>query len=253
MSLILAQLPSSSDLLANLNKTYTLHNLTIISSSKIYNKVSRVLSLLGLFTPPSPLDDPTKEDSSLDATVIVALSAKASVGSKLITIVEIVKREIARRRDDNAGVEEVEAQKRSPTVFQYSAVKGVVVPQKVNETKRAGNKKRKRDDDPEPLTITEQKEKSDCAEAPGPKTAMTPSPPAAPPLDLSASHAVVDNNELDGDDNDDEAFFETLKHTPAAAALGVDGSKARATPFLTIFLCTQSIKVLKDAYGEQKS
>ena len=250
MSLIPAQSLSSNDILANLDKTHTLHNLTIISSSKIHNKVTRVLSLLGLSTPPTLPEDPPKDASSLDATIIVALSAKAPVASKLITIVEIVKREIARHRDDNAGVEEVEAEPRSPTVFQYSAVKGVMLPQTVNETKGPRNQKRKREDDLEPLTNTQQKENGDCAEAPSPKPSMEPSPTAPPQPDLSTSHAGVHNSE---DEDDDEAFFETLKHTPAAAALGVDGSKARATPFLTVFLCTQSIKVLKDTYGEQKS
>jgi hypothetical protein len=77
------QLPSA--LKAILLATYEVHNMKVISSSKIQAKVSTIIETLGSFS----FVATTKPN-------IVLLHAKGPVSSKLISIIEIVKREIAK-------------------------------------------------------------------------------------------------------------------------------------------------------------
>lgn len=74
-----------SGLMTSLLALYELHNMKVISSSKIQTKVSTIVETLGSFS----FVAATKPN-------IVFLRAKAPVSSKLITIVEITKREIAK-------------------------------------------------------------------------------------------------------------------------------------------------------------
>ncbi|TGO90026.1 hypothetical protein BPOR_0082g00020 [Botrytis porri] len=74
------QIPAPHDL----NHTHRTTELSILSSSQIQKKASRILSILSTFS----FSDP--------APHVVLLSAKAPVAGKLITIAEIAKRELAK-------------------------------------------------------------------------------------------------------------------------------------------------------------
>ncbi|APA12650.1 predicted protein [Sclerotinia sclerotiorum 1980 UF-70] len=73
------QIPAPHDL----TRTYQTTQMSILSSSQIQKKASRILSILSTFS----FSDPTPH--------VVLLSAKAPVACKLISIAEIVKRELA--------------------------------------------------------------------------------------------------------------------------------------------------------------
>lgn len=73
--------------LENLGLTYTITNMNIISSSKIQQKVSRILETLGSFS-----------FASRAKPNLVLLHAKAPVVQKLITVVDMATREIANSR-----------------------------------------------------------------------------------------------------------------------------------------------------------
>ncbi|ESZ97427.1 hypothetical protein SBOR_2205 [Sclerotinia borealis F-4128] len=68
----------------DLTTTHQTTHLSILSSSHVHKKVSRILSILSIFS----FSDPSPH--------VVLLSAKAPVGCKLITIAEIAKRELAK-------------------------------------------------------------------------------------------------------------------------------------------------------------
>jgi len=70
-------------LVGDLSNTHDVTTMSIISSSQIQQKVKRVLDLLAVY----PVVSPTKPS-------VVMLHAKAAVASKMISIVEITKREI---------------------------------------------------------------------------------------------------------------------------------------------------------------
>ncbi|KAJ8057973.1 hypothetical protein OCU04_013146 [Sclerotinia nivalis] len=74
------QIPAPHDL----TRTHQTTEMSILSSSQIQKKASRILSILSTFS----FSDPTPH--------VVLLSAKAPVACKLISIAEIVKRELAK-------------------------------------------------------------------------------------------------------------------------------------------------------------
>lgn len=76
---------SNSPVLTELEKTHNVTTMSIVSSSHIQQKVTRALEILSEY----PTIAPAKPK-------VVMLHAKAPVASKLITIAEIVKREIAK-------------------------------------------------------------------------------------------------------------------------------------------------------------
>lgn len=75
----------SPDLMKSLVATYEVTTMNIISSSKIQSKVTTIIEKLGSFS----FVAATKPN-------IILLHAKSAVASKLITVVEITKREIAK-------------------------------------------------------------------------------------------------------------------------------------------------------------
>jgi len=87
--------------------SHTIHNLNIISSTKIHQKVNQVLRIFSVVPPTTTAQAnqdnetaTTTPDSNVTkraASTIVELKAKANVASKLISIVEILKRDLAAR------------------------------------------------------------------------------------------------------------------------------------------------------------
>lgn len=82
-----AELPSSDSTLSgppSLEKQYNLHSLSVLSSSKIRTRVTQTLAIL---SPPLAAQD-SKDN-------LVLLHARPNAASKLISIVEILKRELS--------------------------------------------------------------------------------------------------------------------------------------------------------------
>lgn len=275
---------------AGLETKYTVHKLVIISSSKISQKVAQVLGLLGLGSesptilygdsapalPPDVKDTDAKDTAAKDAVmagdagvveghtrvesgsgkeengkkVIVALTATSTVASKLITTVEIVKREIASRRKvaqvnkPNLGTTGSEQEKGKtkvsgtadavagiPHIHTYCALTGIDPPIKTTPTisggGETGGKKRKRggDADGEENNAGEQQQLGD------------------------EKNAETEEAEEDG--------FETLKRPETSVA--VDGSggndgilrkkKQHLLPVLTIYIAVEAVPALRELYG----
>jgi hypothetical protein len=76
---------SASQTLINLSATHEVTAMNIISSSKIEKKVTRALEILSVY--PTPDGEKPR---------VVMLHAKAAVGTKVISIAEITKRDIAK-------------------------------------------------------------------------------------------------------------------------------------------------------------
>lgn len=241
---------------SSLEKLYQTHDVTVISSAKINKKVSYVLGLL------APDNSATTKPQMVRATtqladgqnvaqkpVVVSLSAKSAVASKLITIVEIVKRELEARQ------REQKTKDGSPAMWQYTRVHGELLPHKAKEKAKpsiGSSAKRKRADSNIP---------ADDPAAKRTKLDETISLQAVPAQlgTLQDGHRRDDSRRNandadklpadDEDDDNDDDFFEHFKQTPAAKALGIKDSKFREKPILTIWLSTMEIPLLADAYG----
>jgi hypothetical protein len=111
-------IPGNEALHAELSSTYNVTTTSIISSSKIEKKATRLLELLNTY----PVTKGEKEN-------LVALYAKANVASKMISVVEIAKREIAERGGKwfqyNAVGELVEERKLKPQGSEKGGKNGV--------------------------------------------------------------------------------------------------------------------------------
>jgi len=215
----------------------TLHALTIISSSKINSKVTQILSLL--YPTPPPASTTTTADKGAVQTEkhntdgqnqnqqqqqqqqqqpLVAITAKPAVANKLISVVEIIKRDV--RESPVAS---------GKALFQYTAIKGVVeaskpkraVPQK---NKTEGSKKRPRDED-----------QDGGREGAGKRVKMT-----------EGAGENVEEDEGRSDAESEDAFV-----TQATPVFQVEKPK-RDVPYLTIYLSPVHIKELREAYGEEQ-
>ncbi|QSZ32527.1 hypothetical protein DSL72_002105 [Monilinia vaccinii-corymbosi] len=149
-------------------------HLSILSSSPIQKKVARILSILSTFS----FSDPSPH--------VVLLSAKAPSVCKLISIAEIVKRELA---------------KTGKKWYQYNVVGELAnsVPRRIEAEREDGG----------------------------------------------------DVEMRDGEEEEEEEAFETMK-TPFERALDAEGRpKMRALATLTLYLSRVRIESLKRIYGEQ--
>jgi len=89
--------------------SYTIHNLNIITSTKIHQKVNQVLRIFDILPPvtstktdqaTATVKAPVDSIATKPARIVVELKAKANVASKLISIVEILKRDLAKREEE---------------------------------------------------------------------------------------------------------------------------------------------------------
>lgn len=111
--------PTSKSASGDLNTTHDVTSINIISSTHIQKKVTQTLALLSEYPP-------------IAKPKVVLLHAKAPIASKLITIAEIAKREIA---------------KSGGKWFQYNKVEEVMVERK--ETLKKGGEKLEEEKAPE--------------------------------------------------------------------------------------------------------
>ena len=193
----------------SLRSKFEFTTMSIISSSKIGQKVNSLLERLDKF---SFADLNAKPN-------VVLLHAKASVASKLVSIVEIAKRAI----EQDGG-----------KWWQYSRVHGEITELKEKKPKEAAGGKTLAEWEREKHSQQEQKQESA-------KDTM-----ATELRDGNAPMAAESEDEEDG------AAFETMEVDPGSgkATGGAEARrKIRAVPVLTIYLSRVPVADLKTAYG----
>lgn len=231
------------------------HTTTIISSSKINKKVTWTLSTLfpSIYPNPNQPNSKITIDNETEA-VVISLTAKANVSSKLVSVVEIVKREVARsleckpliEGDGSKGGKSREGGRREPGVedvklFQYTTVHALPreqrasgVPAPAKGVLANGKKRQRRNSASLPHLV-------ELADA------TAESPPGAEPTTLktTAQH----------EESDDEYFTTLQSHADSVIrdldSVGKAGTETeRDSSVMTIWLSRRRIGGLEQE-GEQ--
>ncbi|KAL8802548.1 MAG: hypothetical protein Q9182_003713 [Xanthomendoza sp. 2 TL-2023] len=197
--------PSISPLpleIQHLRGQYDFSTMSIISSSKIHQKVKTLLALVESFSFANVSAKPG----------LVNLEAKAGSASKLISVVEIAKADIA---------------KRGGKWYQYSKLQSELLPIKEKQKEHPLGGRTLADGEPE---------RSSTADgSTGPQG-----------TDIQGQTDLMDT---EGDDSGDGDFaFETLQNHTGGPA-GQKKTKIRATPIMTIYFSCVPVPGLKDLYG----
>lgn len=282
-----------------LDKTkYVVHDLTVISSTKINQKVTQVLRFFGVL-PPVPSAQDAKINASLhgangaaapgkwNSCTVVAISAKAPVASKLISIVEIIKRDLAKRtkaqadvgndteEDHTAGVEEDMGEKttenasaesaHSLTLYQYSTVTTTRVEVKMKPPKREVSKSTDELGIKTPLQapasgpkpIEKGKKRMRPSDSSQQSTVRDQSPTKKTKLDhpkeqseAGAAEAKLATDEA-GEDDEFEEMTTPTEIAEAAKDAKVEAKQEKDVLVLTVYLCLAPVLELAEAYGEQ--
>ncbi|KAL9035551.1 MAG: hypothetical protein Q9180_004802 [Flavoplaca navasiana] len=185
----------------HLQDQYDISTISIISSSKIQQKVKNLIARVERFTFANVSAKPG----------VVVLHAKAASASKLISVIEIAKKDI---------------ETRGGKWYQYSKLHSELLEFK--------EKQRKPSQDGRTLAGTTS----------GPST--TADGKTRPQrTDAGDQHDLV---EEEGDDSDAEVAFETLQHQSSGATSN-GTSKVRATPIMTVYFACVPVPGLKDLFG----
>ncbi|KAI4270878.1 MAG: hypothetical protein LQ337_006407 [Flavoplaca oasis] len=184
----------------HLQDQYDISTISIISSSKIQQKVKNLIARVERFTFANVSAKPG----------VVVLHAKAASASKLISVIEIAKKDI---------------EIRGGKWYQYSKLHSELLDFK--------EKQRKPSQDGRTLA----------------GTTSGPSPTADGKTRPQRTDAG-DQNDLaeEGVGSDAEVAFETLQHQSSSAASN-GTSKVRATPIMTVYFACVSVPGLKDLFG----
>lgn len=228
-----------------LNQRPIIHDLTVISSSKINQKVTQILKLL--YPESDNKNEGVKPDASAKTKeqsngIIVRLSAKSNVASKAISVAEIVKREItsqrAKARDDPTMQQSV------PQLFQYTQLHGVRLPPKQQQQQQGGKQSGKQGGKRSPLKA------ADGAKQPGEiamdiKTAIL-EPPAKLEADQIPKSAVEPT-----DATPSEPTADTSAHRKPAKPLVVKSAKGKKTYIdADGYLVTREITSADEGYSD---
>ena len=202
--------------LAQLQHKYALATMTFCSSSKINHKVRALLSHMGKFS-----------FADLNAKPgVVVLQAKAPVAAKMVSVVEIAKRQV---------------EKEKGKWWQYSIVEGRLEelkqrPKKNNETKSGGRTLKEWQE----AQKTRPNGEGDAMEEVVKGAETEPEPTA--------------QNAASAQEDDDEEAFQTMTNagnSGKGASLSDVRSrpKVRATPIMTICMARVPVPELKELYG----
>lgn len=199
-----------------LAKTHALHTFTIHPSTQISSRVVFILKTLAPTSPPEQTpgqqghDDSTAAAAAASLPPLIMLSARAKNASKLISIVEIAKREIKALKGPN-GNQKVQ-------VWQYSALGSEVI-----EIPR----------DPP----TEKKKEG----APAVGTAGGDGGAGVEQREGAGVEEAAEEDE----DEEEEAFQVMAVREGKAARPGTGGMKKRRVPTLTVYLAAGEVKELR--------
>ena len=195
------------------------HDLTVINSTKINKKVTQILSAL---FPASPDHPPDSAENT-----IVQITARSRAASKLITVVEIVKREVVARLAK-------ETKKKGRKLWQYSTVFGQTLEPKQAPVKVLFSKEVK----------GTQQERADRSESPrdeaeevGVMEERQSRKRKAPPADATS--------ELEEGEEDEREYFETLAPGTKRLCVAADpevGKKPVEEAMLRIVLAWRAVE-----------
>lgn len=184
-----------------LQNKYEYTTMSIISSSKIEQKVRNLLLRLS----PFDLTDMKAKPG------IVVLHAKAEIASKMVSIVEIAKREI---------------QKDQGKWYQYSRLHGEIAKLKKKQAMRREGGKTNTQWDKE-------------------KSATKAADEAAEKRSDGVEEVHQENEAVDDEENEMEDAFETM----VAPIRDVEERKVRAIPVMTIYFARVPVPGMKELYG----
>ena len=185
----------------HLQDQYDFSIISIISSSKIQQKVKNLIARVERFTFANVSAKPG----------VVVLHAKAASASKLISVIEIAKKDI---------------ETRGGKWYQYSKLHSELLEFKEKQWKPSQDGR----------TLAD--------------TASGPNSTANGKTRPQRTHTGDQNDLVDeeGDDSDAEVAFETLQHQSSGAASN-GTSKVRATPIMTVYFACVPVPGLKDLFG----
>ncbi|KAL9001235.1 MAG: hypothetical protein Q9169_000419 [Polycauliona sp. 2 TL-2023] len=196
-----SSLPSIPAEVQHLQSQYDISTMSIISSSKVNQKVKSLIDRVEKFT-----------FANLSAKPgVVALHAKAACASKLISVVEIAKKDI---------------EKRGNKWYQYTKAHSELLEFKEKQSKQPRNGR----------TLTDETSSTTADGRTGPYRTDV-----GDKENLGSDH---------GDDSDGQEAFETLQHQSGDATTN-GRSMVRTTPILTIYFACVPVPGLKDLFGEQ--
>lgn len=260
---------------------YAVHELNVISSTKINQKTKQILRIFGVLPPvvnaQNDEDEASRSNGGSLATVI-AVRAQANVASKLISIVEIVKRDLAKRAKAQVDAEvESTAGNNSITyasaaanghknntyqLFQYTTITSTMVAVKPKPIKKI----------PADTTVSEeliapetgaqqgQKRKRDIDSSQG-STVLERSAPKKARTGQDDDQDELENGPVIGEDvaqddneGEDEAFEQMrIPGQVIEPAAQADEKQEKEVAVLKIYLSMTPIAELAEAYGEQTS
>ncbi|MCJ1475261.1 hypothetical protein MMC13_003923 [Lambiella insularis] len=202
--------------LKHLQTRYAFATMSILSGSKINQKVRSLLAHLEKFS-----------FADLKAIPgVVILHAKANVASKLVSIVEIAKREI---------------EKQNGKLYQYSRVHGQLEELKQQQKKEQHQEIRTKDG----RTLNERQ-----AEQP---TGVENQPEALENNTTIAKEDQEDGEEEGEEKEEEEEAFETMaergREEEAVMQSGEPRKKVRAVPVMTVYLSRVPVPEFKQLYG----
>ncbi|MCJ1243426.1 hypothetical protein MMC30_000623 [Trapelia coarctata] len=201
--------------LAHLQHKYALATMTFSSSSKINQKVRALISRMEKFS-----------FADLNAKPgVVILQAKAPVAVKMVSVVEIAKREI---------------EKEKGKWWQYSKVEG-----RLEELKERVKKKNDTKGEGKTLKEWQAEQKSETNEGGDAMEEVVDEAEAAPKLKVQTAASAEE-------DEDDEAFQTMADVGDTGKGASAPGRpKVRAIPIMTICMARVPVPELKESYGEQ--
>ncbi|KAL9029180.1 MAG: hypothetical protein Q9196_002551 [Gyalolechia fulgens] len=193
--------PSLPSDIKHLQGEFEISTMSVISSSKINQKVKTLLLGVEKFTFANVIAKPG----------IVVVEAKAAVVSKMISVVEIAKADIA---------------KRGGKWYEYTKLRSELLQLKVKQ-------KQKQQPQGSRTLVDGESEQDATATAPRPSTKEATN-------DLGADEVI--------DPEDDGEPFETMQQ-PSGGPVMSERAKVRATPVMTVYFSCISVPGLKELYG----
>jgi len=263
---------------------YTTHNLNIISSTKINQKVTQILRIFGVLPPVSSAQKetettqpkPVHDASAVDKTcTVVTIRAKANVASKLISIVEILKRDLARRATERHETAENAAKdgkahttlSKAPIsrLYQYTSVTTIPTEVKIKPPQPKSTQPPSTTptvpEDPQQQG-TKRKRPVDSSQDSSTTTAIAAARTSKKQKQDDTPEDEPKAPEEDEDEDEDFQVMATARVT-AAGSTGKDAgaqptapetpvtTQIRDIPLLTVYLCSKPVDVLEKMFGEQ--
>lgn len=248
---------------------YAIYELNVISSTKISQKTKQILRIFGVL--PSAPNAQHAEDTAQPAPnslpAVVAITARANVASKLISVVEIVKRDLAKRAKAQSDASAETGEDRNATtvtaangqkqLYQYTTVISTTVAVKLKPVKTitTATTASKELLAPAPAAQQGQKRKRGIDSSQGSIMMQQGSPKKAKFAQKGAENDHEDEHDIEQDVLEEDEAFEQMR-VPGERTLQTvqeHEKQEKEVAVLIIYLSMAPIPELAEAYGEQTS